>query len=175
MEYLAVALTGIGAAVLGTGGIAKAIDRDSFTRAVETSPLTKGWPVFVAAVVPVVEVFLALLLLLATDLVVVAGIAGAFFAALAGVSWTIKTDECGCGPFVPRRAPLRLTADVGLAIGMIVVALTTAEVARPERLVAAMSFVVVALVARILVAALEAMYASSRIALAWLRLSRATR
>jgi hypothetical protein len=99
---------GVSGIVLLVGGIAKAVNREAFDRALDSIVWTRQWSPFLGRAIPAIEVVVGLLLLIAPRVHLISLFGAVLLTAFAVFSAQTNIEECGCGPFVPQRSKPRI-------------------------------------------------------------------
>lgn len=146
MHYSGVALVvhGGAALILLTAALVKWVSPDAFRTVLDGNPFTASASTFWSRTVPASEFLLGLLLLLSLErLAVVSVVSAGLFVVLALVGWFSNSEECGCGPLVPRTRVRRAAFNLSLSVSLLVSAALPAAPWEGRVLAGALVFVAV--------------------------------
>lgn len=140
-------VAGFAAFQLGSGAIAKIIDRESFVDVLLQTPGLRASSRYIASVLPLIELLLAAGLMVGANVEMFAALAALLYVGFVGVSLTTTAGQpCGCGPFVPRRSRIRAAMGIGIAVVLALGVVGAADDPAPIRLAAGSSAVLAAMI-----------------------------
>lgn len=137
--------------ILLTSSVVKFVDRERFERIVAELDFVGPAAMFLSAVVPLAEATMAGLLLFSRQpslsLIFAAGLMGVFSL----VSALSRLEDCGCGPFLPKRTAPRIALTILLGLACALAAASRTAPAVVDRLLAFGTAAVTVMVVNLLV------------------------
>jgi len=151
MTLVAAITAGSIGAILLTSGIVKLVDRERFERVLSQLDYVGPAATLLSVTVPITELGVAILLLLGRQSRMSLALAGGLLTVFAYVSANSTMNECGCGPFVPKRSAPRIAISLAPALVAAVGAIAGSTAPIGDRLLALGSTAVIAMMVNLLV------------------------